>query len=186
MRTIVRKFVRICSDNLPIQEPVLEFGSLRVPKQEILADLRPLFKNKLYIGCDIRKGLGVDKIMDVCDTGLPSNSIGTILVLDTFEHVKYLWKGIEECIRILKPNGVLIISFPFYYPIHNYPNDYWRVTPEGLGVLLEGLESSYVDFKVPKNKKNSFPRCVVGVGIKGKFPTGFDKFKLKLKGWKHS
>ena len=56
MRESIKEFVKIVSETLPIPEPIFEFGSLQVPGQEGFADLRPIFPNKKYIGCDIREG----------------------------------------------------------------------------------------------------------------------------------
>jgi len=60
MRPTIRRFVDAVAQTLPIGEPIYEFGSYRVEGQEELADLRPLFPGKEYIGCDLRPGLGVD------------------------------------------------------------------------------------------------------------------------------
>ena len=43
MRELVREFVKIVAENLPISEPIVEFGSLQVSDQEGFADLRPFF-----------------------------------------------------------------------------------------------------------------------------------------------
>ena len=46
MRQVVKDFAAIVSGLLPIEEPVYEFGALRVGGQEDFADLRPLFAGK--------------------------------------------------------------------------------------------------------------------------------------------
>ncbi|MQY58055.1 MAG: hypothetical protein GH144_00405 [Clostridia bacterium] len=55
MLILVKQFVEIVAETMPITEPIFEFGSLQVPGQEGFADLRPLFPNKEYVGCDIRE-----------------------------------------------------------------------------------------------------------------------------------
>lgn len=60
MLILVKQFVKIVAETMPITEPIFEFGSLQVSGQEGFADLRPLFPNKEYVGCDIREGPGVD------------------------------------------------------------------------------------------------------------------------------
>jgi len=54
MRQNVKEFVRVVSATLPIPEPIYEFGSFQVDRQLGFADLRPLFPNKEYVGCDMR------------------------------------------------------------------------------------------------------------------------------------
>ena len=136
MRELIKQFVKICAETLPINEPIYEFGSLQVAGQEGFADLRPFFSVKKYVGADMRKGPGVDVLLNLHNIDLPSKSVGTALVLDTFEHVEYPRKAIDELYRILKPNGIIIISSVMNFPIHDHPADYWRFTPEAFKSLL--------------------------------------------------
>ena len=75
MRKLVKQFVEICSQTLPMNETIYEFGSLRVDGQEKIADLRPFFKDKKFIGADMRHGSGVDVVLNLHKIDLPSNSV---------------------------------------------------------------------------------------------------------------
>lgn len=180
MRESIKQFVRICVETLPIPEPVYEFGSLQVPEQDAFADLRPLFPGKKYVGADMRQGPGVDVILNLHDINLLSESVGTVLLIDTIEHVEYPRNAIEEVYRILKPNGIIIISSVMNFPIHDYPYDYWRFTPEAFRSLLKHFTSSFVDFA----GESYFPHTVVGVGFKGNNLSDMAKFFENLKLWK--
>jgi len=162
LRELIKQFVKICAETLPILEPIYEFGSLQTPGQEGFADLRPFFPCKKYVGADMRNGLGVDVVLDLHDIHLPPESVGTVLVMDTIEHVEFPRKAIEEILRILKPNGILITSSVMNFPIHDYPYDYWRFTPEAFKSLLKPFSSSIVEFV----GESVFPHTVVGVGFK--------------------
>ena len=48
-------------------------------------------------------------------------------------------------------------------PIHAYPSDYWRFTPEAFKVLLEPFETA----NVFSDRPALFPRSVYGLGVKG-------------------
>ena len=163
MRELVKEFVQIVSEIIPIKEPIVEFGSLQVQGQEGYADLRPFFQGKKYIGADIQKGPGVDCILNLHEIDLPSESVGTVLIMETLEHVEFPRKAILEINRILKPDGVLVISSVMNFPIHNYPHDYWRFTPQGFKSLLQIFPCFIVDFA--GNEK--FPHTIIGVGLKG-------------------
>jgi len=181
MRELIKQFVKICAETLPISEPIYEFGSLQVPGQEGFADLRPFFPGRQYIGVDMRKGAGVDVILNLHQINLPSESVGTVLILDTLEHVEFPRKAIEESYRILKPNGILIISSVMNFPIHDYPHDYWRFTPEAFKSLLAPFKSSLVGFA----GKSNFPHTVIGIGFKGPIAENvMSEFARKLKDWK--
>ena len=44
---------------------------------------------------------------------------------------------INECFRVLKPGGALVLTGPFYWPIHEEPYDYYRYTRYGLEYMLQ-------------------------------------------------
>ena len=164
MRANIRRWVASVADRIEIPEPIYEFGSFRVPGQEELADMRPLFPGKNFTGCDMREGLGVDLIIDVHDLDyrFQPKSIGTILCLETFEHVRYPHVAMEQFYYVLKEGGVLILTSTMAQTIHNHPSDYWRFTPEGFGVLLEAFTSRFIDSCGEPRR----PLCVVGVAVK--------------------
>jgi SAM-dependent methyltransferase len=179
MRQSIKDFVTIAAKDLLISEPIYEFGSLQVPGQEGFADLRKLFPAKKYIGADIRKGPGVDKILDIHEINLPSEHAGTVLCLDTLEHVEYPHKALEEIHRVLKPDGIAIISSVMDFPIHDYPYDYWRFTPEAFRSLLKPFTDSFIGSVGRKD----FPHTVVGIGFKT-FAPNLSKFEINYKNWK--
>ena len=173
--------VRICAETLPLREPVYEFGSLQVPGQEGYADLRPFFPGKRFVGADMRRGPGVDMILNLHHIDLPDESAGTVLSLDTFEHVEYPRKAVEEVHRILQPDGIFIVTSVMNCPIHDYPYDYWRFTPEGFRSLLKVFSSSFIEFA----GEASFPHTVVGIGFKAPVSENvLNSFKVKYVEWK--
>lgn len=167
MRPNVKKIVEIVSMAFPVYEPLYEFGAFQVAEQRLFADLRPLFPGKTYVGCDMREGPGVDKILNLHQLDVPSGSVGTVLCLDTLEHVEYPRKALAEMYRILQPNGMLVISSVMDFPIHDYPYDYWRFTPEAFKSLLQPFAHAFVGYQGPVN----YPHTVVGIGFKGVQPS---------------
>jgi SAM-dependent methyltransferase len=137
MTPFIRGVVEATVATFALPGPVVEIGAYQVEGQEALIDLRRLFRGKPYLGVDMRAGPGVDRVENVERMNLESRSVGTVLALSTFEHVRRFWLGVEELKRIVRPDGVLVISTPFYFHIHNHPSDYWRFTPEALDSLLE-------------------------------------------------
>ncbi len=162
MRRSINQFVGIAAKHLPISEPIYEFGAFQVAGQEHIADLRPYFPGKEYIGSDMREGLGVDVILNLHGLDLPDESVGTALMLDTLEHVEYPRKAMDEVYRVLKPGGLVVMSSVMKFHIHDYPYDYWRFTPEAFRSLLKPFSQAYVTYA----GEEIFPHTVVGVGIK--------------------
>ncbi|MCY7484834.1 MULTISPECIES: class I SAM-dependent methyltransferase [Paenibacillus] len=163
MRQIVKNLVKICSDILPYEVPVYEFGAYQVQGQEGFADLRPFFPGKPYVGCDMRPGVGVDMILDLHHIDLPAETAGLVISLDTLEHVEDPRLAMQEVHRILKPNGIAIITSVMNFPIHDYPADYWRFTPQAFASILKPFDTVITDYA----GEELFPHTVIGIGIKG-------------------
>lgn len=172
MEQRVRDYVAFVSGVLPVQSPVVEIGSYKVTGQEELADMRPFFSGVRYIGCDLRPGPGVDRVEDIHQLRLGDNFAGTLLVLETLEHVANPFQAFSELYRVLSPTGFLMISVPFYFFIHEYPSDYWRYTPYCLDMLLEKFhriiswENADLDYEAAK----IMPKHVYALAAKQQFP----------------
>jgi glycosyltransferase involved in cell wall biosynthesis len=116
--------------------PVVEFGAKQPDDQVGYSDVRKFFTVERYVGCDTQEGPGVDLVSDMERTSFPPKEFRTVVCLETLEHVKHPWRAVREAHRILKPGGYLLISVPFRLPIHGYPSDYWRMTPDALEIML--------------------------------------------------
>jgi len=144
-------------------EPIYEFGSFRVPGQEHLPNVRDYFPGKRFVGCDLRPGPGVEELQDLHALSLPDDSIGTALLFDTVEHVRDPWTAMRELHRCLKPGGMVLMTSVWYFPIHAYPDDYFRFTASGFLTLLEPFDSPVVEMCGLKR----LPHTVVGIASKG-------------------
>src|SRR5712692_6010906 len=122
MNVFLNGVARAVAESFDLPGPILEVGSYQVPGQAELADLRALFKHKKYLGIDVRPGPGVDEVADVEALPYADGSFGTVIAMNTFEHVPHFWRGFEEVYRVLRPDGALFISCPFYFHIHSYPH----------------------------------------------------------------
>ena len=172
MRRAIKDFVQIVASTVPVKGPIYEFGSYQVATQEGFADLRPFFPGMEYIGTDMREGPGVDIVLNLHDINLPADSVGTALCLETLEHVEYPHKALQEIHRILKPEGMVVISSTMFFPIHDFPFDYWRFTPEAFRSLLKSFDGVFVGYAGDV----TFPHTLVGVGFKGQVP---DLYRLQ-------
>lgn len=169
MRDHNKAFCRLVAETFDCPGPVYEFGSYQVEGQVEYADLRSLFAGKEYVGCDMRPGPGVDRVEDVSAIRLPDNSAGTVLCIETFEHVFEVRRAFDEVYRILKPGGLFVITSPLNFRIHGYPDDYWRMTPNCLRRMLSPYEARLSGYQ----GYHKFPHSVMGLGFKAPAPHDF-------------
>lgn len=155
MNRFLHGVARATAQAFDLPGPILEIGSYQVCGQERIGDLRPFFCGRDYIGLDMRPGPGVDRVGNVEALDLPTGSVGTVLALSTFEHVRHFWRGFDEVFRVLRPDGALLVSVPFNLHLHGYPSDYWRFTAEGLDVLLDGYACRLIGTQGPRTKPHN-------------------------------
>lgn len=78
-----------------------------------------------------------DLFADAQHLPLQSLKADTVLLLDVLEHLPRPTQAIAEIHRILKPQGILILSIPFLYPLHDEPLDFHRWTKYGIKQLAQ-------------------------------------------------
>ena len=169
MRDHNKAFCQLIARTFDCPGPVYEFGSYQVEGQVEYADLRATFQGKPYVGCDMRPGPGVDRVEDVSRISLSDGEAGTVLCIETFEHVFEVRRAFDEVYRILKPGGLFVITSPLNFRIHGYPDDYWRMTPSCLRRLMGTYAARLTGFQ----GYHKFPHSVMGLGFKGPAPADF-------------
>ena len=121
MNRFLHGVFRAVAESFPLPEPILEVGSYQVAGQESIADLRSYFPGKTYLGVDARPGPGVDRVADVEALPFADASVGTVIAMNTFEHVAHFWKGFEEIRRVLRPTGHSSSARPFISTYTTFP-----------------------------------------------------------------
>ncbi len=81
---------------------------------------------------------GVKYIGSVLDMHMISDdTYDTAICLEVLEHVPQPFKATKEINRILKTNGIFIMSVPHLSRLHEQPHDYYRYTKYGIRAMLE-------------------------------------------------
>ena len=102
-------------------------------------------KNWITSDYDIRAK--VDIRCDGQSLPFKENLFDTIICIDVIEHVPNPQQMIGELARVLKPGGVLILSTPFFFYLHESPNDFTRFSKFGLINLIKNNKMSVIDLK---------------------------------------
>lgn len=179
MTTYLRQAVEIIIKNLHTPKKILEIGSRHETNQKQIADLRSLFNKKSqYIGVDMRKGTGVDKVVNGEKLPFKNNSFDLVLCLETLEHAERPWIIAKEIERVITKNGTIIVSSHQNMYIHKHPSDYFRFTPYGLSSLFKKTAEKLVfSISAPFNNEAKLnPHAVILLGWKTK-----TKLKQKLR-----
>ena len=152
MRRAIRKSIQLFTETFEPAGPVVELGAYYTPEYQGLSNLRPFFPGREYIGCDIRRGNGVDRIEDAHHLSFDDRSVGTLLAFEILEHLRDPQLAVSEAHRVLDDNGLLAISVPFTYRLHGFPSDYWRFTASGVYELLSDFPDKVVCAVGPRLK----------------------------------
>jgi SAM-dependent methyltransferase len=180
MRKAIATSVRVFSEVFQPPSPIVEIGSLYLPGYEWLSDLRPLFPGREYIGCDLRSGLGVDRIEDAQNLSFADSSIGTVLMFEILEHLPDPHAAVAEAWRVLRDDGYLAVSVPFNYRLHGFPTDYWRFTASGVHQLLSAFPQKTV-FSLGPRVKPSFIFAVARKGATEGFAASQIQFEAAIR-----
>jgi SAM-dependent methyltransferase len=180
MNQFLHGVARAVAETFDLPGPILEIGSQQIPGQEEIGNLRPLFGDKVYVGLDARAGPGVDLVADVEALPQADGSVGTVIAMNTLEHVPRFWRGLEEIHRVLRPDGVLVVSCPFYFHLHSYPSDYWRFSPEALEWLLRPYPSKILGRHGPAKRPAGVWAVAFREGRPAVTATEFERYRTLL------
>jgi SAM-dependent methyltransferase len=102
------------------------------------APYRQLFRHcQEYVAADVTPGPNVDRQLSSDGLTLePAESYDVVLSTQVLEHVADPGVYLQECRRILKPGGQLVLSTHGMIEEHACPDDYYRWTSRGLEHLM--------------------------------------------------
>lgn len=174
VRGRIRGYIERRADKLG--DDVLEIGSRMTNENAWWIVNRDLACGQ-WTGCDMQPGHGVDVVADIHQP--PEDWKGRfsgVLCSEVLEHVARPWIALPKIKSIIKPGGWLVITTLTSFPIHGFPDDYYRYTPSGLKLLLEDagfrnvetenageIEIKLNDHGEPKACTRKLPMHVFGV-----------------------
>lgn len=113
-----------------------------------------LFRSDVYIGLEYDTGIDSEKkkadyYYDGKVFPFKNGEFDSIITNQVLEHIFNPDEFLNEINRVLKINGILLLTVPFVWDEHEQPFDYARYSSFGLKSLLEKY-----DFEIIKNIKS--------------------------------
>jgi SAM-dependent methyltransferase len=101
-----------------------------------------LYQSKEYVGLEIdtpqnRVNKQAEFYYDGNNFPFEDASFDSLVANEVFEHVFNPDIFLSETLRILKPNGMILLTMPFVWDEHEQPYDFARYTSFGIKSLLE-------------------------------------------------
>jgi SAM-dependent methyltransferase len=92
-----------------------------------------------YIGLDLlgTKYGNPDVAWDGVTIPMANATVDAVLLTEVLEHCACPGDLLGEVHRILRPGGVVFLTVPFIWPLHDVPQDQYRLTPFAVARLLE-------------------------------------------------
>lgn len=157
--------------------PILEIGPMsktgsnsrvyeRLP-QTFLDVREAITKRGLkYLSLDVDSASQPDIIADFSDVEsfIPSESIGSIIMMNCLEHMPKLYEVPNKIHAILKPGGRAFFLTPFNLRFHGPRPDCWRISDDGYRALFNNSFNIEMLDTIPCDSRPLMPiaiRCVI-------------------------
>ncbi len=141
------RFIKSALERYGLKNELLDLGCGVKPFKKIYSQY-----SKTSVGIDVPSSphskTEVDVIYDGKNIPFEDNRFDYVLCTEVMEHVPEPAAFLREIHRVMKPDGILIMTTPFLVPLHEEPYDYYRYTKHGIrhllthsGFSLEHIES---------------------------------------------
>lgn len=107
------------------------------------AGAKKSFLASQVLTADIDEKSGANYIIDICmnnENKIATGTFDIVVCTEVLEHTLNPFSAVNEIHRILKYNGLLLMTTPFNFRIHGPLPDCWRFTEYGIRALLKGFE----------------------------------------------
>lgn len=114
--------------------PVLEVGSRDHSEgKRWWMNNRTLRPDCEWVGIDMQEGHGVDLRHDLTESALYADRLfGSAVVSEVLEHVSVPRLFCRHLRQSLRTGAKVLVTLPFGFPEHGFPDDYHRFTESGL------------------------------------------------------
>jgi SAM-dependent methyltransferase len=149
---VVRKTIlNAIKENLPkFQGQLLDVGCGKMPYRKYILEHSGTQK---YVGLDLDNAhiyseeVRPDYRWDGVHMPFENNSFDCVFATEVLEHCPEPEIMLNEIHRVLKEEGILFFTTPFFWTLHEVPNDQYRYTPFSLQRHLENCGFKQIEIK---------------------------------------
>lgn len=139
IESVVSQFIKPLSNKITLAD----YGCGNRPYEPIVA---PFVAN--YIGIDLPENPRADvHVSAQGNIELVNETLDAVLSTQVLEHVENPTHYLSEAFRVLKKDGLLILSTHGYWMFHPDPTDFWRWTSTGLQKVVSEAGFEVIYFK---------------------------------------
>ena len=143
---LLTRFQFVAAGRNMLSGSVLDVGCGQMPFRGLLP------ASSDYTGIDIHdaQSFGMPRNPSIIEFNgrlipFPDNNFDAILCTEVLEHAKHPEALIAEMLRVLRPDGMLVLTVPFSARVHHMPFDYSRFTNYRLLQLFAGFADVQVE-----------------------------------------
>jgi SAM-dependent methyltransferase len=148
--------LKMQNNQFTLNDHLAKFATL-IPKNSKILDVgcgskpyEKLFQNCSYLGIDVevsgRNEKFADKFYDGINIPYPDEQFDAVICTQVLEHCKEPKLLGAQIHRVLKKDGLLLITVPFIWGEHETPYDFRRYSSFGIQKLILDLNFSPVSF----------------------------------------
>lgn len=137
--SIFNKTKKLCTKYL--RGVVLEIGA---GGNYLKEDFKSIYNEWISLDYDLRSD-SINLRGDGQQLPFKNEIFNTIVSIDVLEHVPNPEQFVSEMFRVIKPGGIVILSTPFFFYLHEEPNDYFRFSKYGLKTIFERIGFIVID-----------------------------------------
>jgi SAM-dependent methyltransferase len=125
----ISRFIKASAEQLPEGSLVLDAGAGSSP-------YAGYFRRHRYHSCEAVANRALTFVTDLHHIPVQAASYDAVVCTQVLEHVQYPQKVLDEIFRALRPGGMLYLTAPQGWGLHQEPHHYFNFTRYGLDLLF--------------------------------------------------